>query len=87
MRTLQWSHTASSWQCLGTPWLAVPVVFGAAQTAACWSRSTPRERLLSALVAPDVAYSLLLQVAFVAALAGHLTSTTPTWHHATTQET
>ena len=70
-----------------TPWLAVPALFGAAQTAACWSRSTPRERLLSALVAPDVAYSLLLQVAFLAALTGHLTSTTPTWHHATTQET
>lgn len=72
-----------------TPWLAVPALFGAAQTVACWSRATPRERLLSALVAPDVAYSLLLQVAFLAALTGHLTSTTPTWHHATptTQET
>lgn len=28
-----------------------------------------------------------IQAAFFVALAGHLTSTTPTWHHATTQET
>lgn len=71
---------AMGWFTLSPFWLVVGGVFVAERIVTVWSEGW-RARLIAALVLPELAYALVLQYAFVAAVGQHLTGQAGSWHH------
>lgn len=64
-------------------WAIVGVAFVIERVATVWDAG-PRARVVAALVVPELAYAIVLQVAHVAALGQFVTGSSGTWHHVPT---
>lgn len=63
-------------------WAAVGALFALERVVTAW-HAGPRGRLLAVLLVPELVYDVLLQVAFVRALAASLQRSTVEWRHDT----
>ena len=65
-------------------WIAVTVIFGVERVVTVWSRVPWPQRLLAALIIPELVYSLVLYAAFIAALVKIAMGAEAQWTHGTT---
>lgn len=65
-------------------WIGVTVIFGVERVVTVWSRVSWSQRLLSALIVPELVYSMALYAAFIAALVKIAISAEAQWTHGTT---
>lgn len=71
---------ALGWFVLNPFWIGVGVAFAIERVVTVWHDGW-RSRLIAALVLPELAYALILQVAFAGAALQHITGQAGTWHH------
>ena len=64
-------------------WLAIGLVFAVERVATIWGEPW-RRRLFAAALIPELAYALILQAAYLAAVWQHARGQAGTWHHPTT---
>lgn len=76
-------HAASAGGLRWSPWwLTIGAIFWAEKVVTAWAAG-PRGRMLAALMIPELAYDLFLQVTFIRALAQAARRREAVWHHDT----
>lgn len=65
-------------------WIGITVIFGVERVVTVWSRVPWPQRLLAALIVPELVYSLALYVAFIVGLVKIAISAEAQWTHGTT---